>query len=433
MKKILVLIVIFAGLAAFVYYYEIKGDEKREAAEKAKKSLFDLKQEDITSVAILERGQEPIVLKKEGENWVLKRPVETSADSTTVDSLLRNIETANIERTFPAGAKQADVYGLEEPRLTLKIQSKGQEKVLQIGNDDYTGNYVYVKFAPSPEVYVTSDYVYTTADKELQDWRNKKILAFQRDKVQTVEISRPAEKIRLKKEGEKWMLESPIREQADDGAVSSVLSTLEFADAQKFVAEQPDDLKRYGLDQPEVFIRFQEQGQDQWKTLQLGKKENENYPARNPDRSPVFTVKQEVYDKLTQKLWEFRNKDVVDVDQDRVAQLAIRRGNEEIVIKHQDTRWMVERPQAQKGKEALTYKFWYPIDDIKFESINEKAAEFPKPDVEVILTLKDGSKRTFAFAKQGDRYLAVKKDSGRQGSISKESFEKLQIKPEEIV
>lgn len=436
MKKPAILFLIFVSLVAFVYYYEIEGKEKRDEAKQAEESLVRLKQDEITALEIIRPGQEPILLRKEGENWVVKKPIETSADKFTVESLLRNIETARIERSFDDGSRRARDYGLDRPRLTLKVRAKEQEKVLHVGRDDYTGSQLYVQVQGNPKIHLTYDSLLTTADKDLLQWRNKKVLALERDKVQAIEMVRPSEKVVLRKEGEKWLLRSPLEEAADRDTVSGLLSALEFAEAQKFMVEKTDDLKAYGLDKPAVMVRLQEQGQDNWKTLELGKKQGGEYLARNPDRSPVFTVKEEVYEKLTQKIWELRDKDVVEVAQDEVTRLVVRRGTEEIVIHHSEMKWTVEKPQEQKGKEALSYKFWYPIDDIKFESIDDQKAEsdgFVKPDVQVIVTLKDKSTRTYEFIRKGDRYLARRRDSGRQGTISKESFEKLQFKASEIV
>ena len=435
MKKITVLLIILLGLVVFTYYYEIEGEKKRREAKALEESLFRMQEEAITSVEVLRPGQERIVLKKEGENWMMREPVETSADQTTVDSLLRNIDSAHIDRTFPADAQAGDKYGLKEPKLTLKVRSEDEETVLWIGNDDYTGSQVYVQFDGKPQVHLTSDYLLTTVDKDLMGFRNKKVLGFERDKVRMVEILRPAGAIRLKKTAEKWSLELPVQEPAEASTVNSLLSALEFAEAQKFVAEQSDKLKSYGLGKPEVVARIQEEGQDSWKILQLGRKQEDGYLARNPEQSPIFTVKGDLYQELTQDVWEFRDKDVVDVAQDRVARLLIRRDGQEIILKQEDIKWIVEKPDSQKGKEALSYKFWYPIDEILFESIAEATPvpDFPRPDIQVVLTLKDGSSRSFDFAQKKGTYLARKVETNRQGTISKESFEKLQFKVEEIV
>ncbi len=438
MRKIWVLLVIFSGLLAFVYFYEIEGQKKREEVKEKQESLFRIERDEVTSVEVVRLGHEPILLRKEGEGWVMESPLETTADRTSIDSLLRNIETARRERTFPVGASRRDEYGLKSPRVIVKIRAGEGEKVLRIGKDDYTENQVYVQFEGDEEVHLTSDFLLTTADKDLFEWRNKKVLVVERDKVRAIEIERPAGKIVLKKRDDQWTLLSPFQESADSASVNSLLSSLEFAEVQKFVVESAEDLRPYGLRRPEVIVRIQEEGRDSWKALELGRKGESGYLARNPDRSPVFTVEQDLRDKLTQKIWEFRDKDVVDVKQDQVVRLEIRTGSEEIVLRHEERKWIVAKPEEQKGKEAFSYKFWYPIDDIRFESIGEgkgngSGSAFAQSDVEVILTLKDDSTRRYDFARQGDRYLARRRDSARQGTISKEAFEKLHFKAEEIV
>ena len=149
-------------------------------------------------------------------------------------------------------------------------------------------------------------------------------------------------------------------------------------------------------------------------------------------RSAVFTVEKEVFRDLFQEVWEFRSKDVVNVDQDEIAQVMIDRTESKLVVRHEDYKWIVETPEEYQDKEVLGYKFWYPIDDIEFESISDEAWEFPAPEIRIHLTLKDGTERRFDFAKREEEYLAWQVESGRQGGISKENFEKLDFKLEEI-
>ncbi len=436
MKKIGVLFLLFAGLTAFVYFYEIEGEKKREEARELEESLFQMKKEEITQVEIEASLKDLVRLQKDGERWVLKSPVETLADEETVDSLVRNIGTAKIERNFEQGGENAAAYGLSEPRLKLKVKAGEREKTLRVGANDYIGNQVYVQFEGQSQVYLTSDYMFTTADKEVIDWRSKKVLHFNRNKARIVEINRPAGRLRLRKQEDQWLIEEPLQEPADGSSVSSLLSSLAFAEAERFVAEEAGDGAPYGLDSPPIMVRIQQEGEDSWETLQLGEKdpEGEGYLAQNPDRSPVFAVKKEIYDKLTQDLWELRNREVMDVEQDQVAKVAIRRGQDEILLKQEDLKWTVEKPDSHKGKEALAYKFWYPIDDLRFETIEDEEDGFPQADVQVVLTLKDGSSRQFEFTQSGDgAYRARRTESGRQGSISKESFEKLKFEIDDIV
>jgi len=437
MKKILILLVVFAGLLGFVYFYEIQGEKGREEAKEKEEKLVSLDRDKINEIEILRKGAEPVLLKKSGNDWSIRKPIETPADSSTVDSLLSATSTAKIDRKLEKAAKEASQYGLSDPRLRVVLKGEKEHRTLLFGSKDFTGSQVYVQLQGSPDIYLTSDYLFNSADKELKDWRNRKLLTFDRNQVQDIEISRATEQIKLKKQGEKWLLQQPIQETADEGSVSSLLSSLESAEAQKFVAEQPADLKTYGLDKPVATVRIREQGKDSWKTLELGKKEDDLYLARTTDRTPVFTVKTDVFDKLNQKLWELRDKSVVDVEQDRVAQLTVKRADAQIVLKRQDDgKWVVEKPDKLKGKEAFTYKFWYPLTDIKYQSIDDRAAgasTSAKPGIQVTVKLKDGSQRSFEFSQEGDKYLARKVDAKRVGTISKESFEALNFKPEDLV
>ena len=440
MKKIGILFAAFLALVLWVYFYEIEGEKTRQAAKDREESLLRLEQDQISSVRMDRPGQDSILLEKIGEGWALKEPLEAPADKTSVDSLVRDLGTARIDRTFVEMGAGPEEYGLAEPRLKLTIEAGDESTVLSVGGDDFTGSKVYVQVEGESQVHLASDQLFTTADKKLMDWRDKKVISMERDKIATIEILRATEKLRLKKEDDKWMLESPLQEAADQSAVSGLLSSLELAEAKRYVSEESIDLGRYGLEKPQLSVRFQQEGQEQWETLELGNEFEEaedQYLARNPARSPVFSIGKEIRDKLVQDLWEFRDKDVIDVDQDDIAAVVVKIGDQEIHARREDYKWILEKPEQQKDKEALAYKFWYPMDDIKFESIDadsvKAGTDLPQPQVRVRIELKDGSIRNFQFAHEGNRYVARKLESGRTGAISEEAFEKIQFKVDDIV
>ncbi|MFQ5739284.1 MAG: DUF4340 domain-containing protein [Acidobacteriota bacterium] len=437
MKKIGLLSAVFLALALFVYLYEIEGGKEREAEKERQESLFRFKQEDISRLEIEPPGQEVIALAKEGPEWLLKKPIESGVDRFTVDALLRKLTEARRDRTLPKDAQQPGQYGLDSPRLRLTVQAAGRKRSLKVGGEDYTKTKVYVQFEGDEEVHLTAKSVFDSANKKLLDWRDKNLLNFDQDKVRLVEISRPKGNIQLRKEGADWFLDQPLQERADSSAASGLLSTLKYGKVVEFVAEEAQDLKRYGLANPPVSVRLQEEGADTWRQLELGKRNEESYFARDPERSPVFTVRQAVYEKLTQKLWEFRDKQVVHVKQSQLQRCLIRRQDEEIAVSRDGDAWIIESPQAQRGQKPLVYKFWTPIEDLKFESIEDRKSDpedpaFKNPDVRIELTLEDGSVHSFELVEEDNTYRARQLSSGRQGTVSKDAFEKLQYKAEDI-
>ena len=91
MKKVGVLCAIFLALGAFVYFYEIAGKSEREETKSLEESLLRMKREEITGLEILRPEAEGIILSKEAQQWVIVHPVETFADGSTVDVLLRDL------------------------------------------------------------------------------------------------------------------------------------------------------------------------------------------------------------------------------------------------------------------------------------------------------------------------------------------------------
>jgi predicted aspartyl protease len=440
MRTLLILLVVFAVLLGVVYFYEIRGQKGREEAKEKEQSLLKLEKDQISEIELI-RDDQSVLLRKSGNEWTIRKPIETRADTNAVEALVGALTSARIDRKLEKPGPAAE-YGLAKPRLRVRVKSAKREVTLLIGAKDFTGSQVYVQAQGDPSVYLTSDYFFTASNKDLKALRNRKALVFDRDRVQSMEIQRPKELIRLKRSGERWMLESPIRDRADDSAVSGLLSALEFAEAREFVTERADDLKPYGLDKPEVTVRIREEGQDAWRTLEFGKKKGDIYYARDTGRSPIFTVNYDIFDKVSQPLWAFRDKALVDVAQDRISRISFKRADQEIVVRRQDDgKWIIEKPDRLKGKEAQSYKFWYPLSDVRFESLetpdawSRKVGQKPEiqMEIQVTLTLKDGRNLVYEFARRGDKYLARRVDTGRTGVISKEAFDALQLKPEDLV
>ncbi len=434
MRKLAVLAVIFAGLAAFVYYYEIVGQEAREKEKQREESLLRIEQDQVSQIEIDRQKENPIRLEKKEDTWMLESPLQTTADKATVDTLLRGLAQAHRERTFDdVQEKDLDKYGLSDPPLSIQVKAGDQEKRVLVGSKDFSGTNLYVRLDGDSTVYLTSTQLETAADKPLFDWRNKDALSFDRDKVTEIEIHRENNDVHLVKQDDRWKLTRPFEDIGDETKVSGLLSTLQSARADRFVAEKPESLEKYGLSDPAVVVRMREEGKDAWTELQLGSQDGDDYFARNPQKTSVFTLKKDVYDDLTQDASGFRDRSVLNVPQDKISRLAIVRGDEKIVLQHQDFKWVFESPAEFKGKEALAYKFWYPLDDMKFADILKDVPQSDQADLVLEVTLADGSERHFRYWRSGDEAYAVCVESGRGGRISNEDFEKLQFKTADIV
>ena len=434
MKKLIALAVVFAGLAAFVYFYEIEGQEARDKAQQLEESLLRVQQDQISQVEIDRKDAAPIRLDRQDESWALEAPLKTAADKATVDTLLRGLADAHRERTFE-DVKDEDLgnYGLDAPELTIRVTAGDRKETVLVGSKDFSGTSQYVMLEGSPTVYLTSTQLRSSADKPLLDWRDKSALKFDRDKVAEVEIRRPNDELHMIKKDDQWRLTQPIEDRGDETKISGLLSSLDSARADRFVDQPPESLSKYGLEKPAVIVRLREEGKDDWSELQLGAPDGDDYFARNPQRTAVFSLRKQVYDDLTQDAAHFRDLSVLDVQQDKISSLKIVRGEETLVLHHQDFKWTFESPEDLKGKEALSYKFWYPLSDMRFTDILKDVPQAERADVELVVTLSDGGERQYRYWKAGDTAYAQCVESGRGGRISNEDFEKLHFKTADIV
>lgn len=439
MKKFVALFLVFAGMAAFVYFYEIQGEESRKAAETSEKSLLGWTEDDIATLEIDRAGQDPIVMGRVGGEWKITQPVQGAADRFPVDALLGNLAEAERAASFDAGAEDLAQYGLADPKVVVKATSSGGvQKILKLGGEDYTGAQVYAMLDDDPTVLLTSKKLAGSADRDLKDFRSKTVLDFDPDLAVRVEIENPKGKIALEKSGGEWSLAEPLADSADETAVSALLSALKYSRIDRFVAESDEDLEKYGLDNPRSTLRIREQGGDQWKTLQLGQSTTgDAYFARDPNRPQIFTVRKDVVDKLDQDAWQYRQKSVVTVKQSELDRFQIRRGDLKLNVRRDGGGFTITFPDDLKGRSAPPYKFFYPATDAKYETLDDEKSgpddpRFQNPDVFIEITKIDGTVFRYEFARRGEKVYARQVETGRSGEISQNAFNKLQIEPASV-
>jgi hypothetical protein len=404
-KSTLILLVIAIGLGVFVYSYEYKGGEKREEAKEQAKQIFQFKQDDIAQIT-LNRAGETLTFEKRGDDWVMTQPLSTKADESTLDAIARNVATSQVERKLSAAADKLATYGLSEPKVSLTVKLKsGEQHRLRLGDKDFNGSNVYALIDDSQEVALVPNYLFESADKSLFDLRDKTVLDVEQSEVNTLELKTSTGQFLLTKRGDDWQLQQPRQLPADSGEVNSILSQLSFAKMTEVVAEEAQDLKAYGLDDPTITARLRtEKGGEQM--LMLGKKEGEQYYGKTNARSAVFKVGGDLRTKLDVTLFKLRNKKPVIFDQDDITRVRIKNEHQTIVCeKTAEDKWLLKEPADKKDKEAKRYELFNPLEfsDAKeiFDAPSKEAtAALANPVVEVQLTKKDGQTITVSVSKK---------------------------------
>jgi len=153
------------------------------------KKLLEFETDDIDGVKIAENTKE-LEAQKSGENWQLRKPVDTRADSSEISSFVSSIRFGRAQ-SFPDAAVDAKAAGLDTPALkvTLHDGKAKTDRVLLIGKSPEKDKY-YARDASRDAIFIMDKEIPEKARRPLLDWRDKTIVKLDRDKLEKIEIQR---------------------------------------------------------------------------------------------------------------------------------------------------------------------------------------------------------------------------------------------------
>ncbi|HQH57188.1 MAG TPA: DUF4340 domain-containing protein, partial [Candidatus Marinimicrobia bacterium] len=199
-RSTLILFGILVVLFAAIYFFEIKGGEKRAKKSKLANQLFQAEKDSVKQL-ILSGDYGDITCEKKGMEWIITTPVLTQGDAQSIESNLDLILGANIERKIADTTDDLSLFGLLEPRGKVQvITQNGKHTIVLIGDENPTGDLIFVKYPDDNSVYTTNKALWTNVNKKLYDLRDKKIMHFNMDEVRKINItSRAKGKVSLEK------------------------------------------------------------------------------------------------------------------------------------------------------------------------------------------------------------------------------------------
>lgn len=377
---------IFLGLLAFVYFYEIKGgEERRQEAEKSKQ-LFAF-QDDAAQRLELVRGSTALVLDKGASGWQLSAPMADGADQEAVERYLRNLRECEREKVIvdsaAASADAAAQYGLDAPRLTVRLQTEdGGEQVAAFGADSPTDRFTYAQLqGDNREIFAVRAWRFDNLDKRAFDLRDRRVLAFAKDEVVQVQRSGAGGAAVLARTDADWQLREPVVARADADAVNGLLDKMDQAEIEAFVAEEPDadSLATYGLGegaaQVELALLIGEDRAE--KRLAIGSADEQGrWYARDASRPQVFLVDSTLVQELTKSLSDLRDKKPLRFERDQVERIVLTRQAATAFVADKDTSgvWHLSEPL---GRDAKSWKLNSLLSDLEQLEVEDFAEELP--------------------------------------------------------
>ena len=303
----LALVLILVGLGAYIYFVDSKSPAPGTTQNE---KVFTLESGQVNELRLTSAGQSSTLVKKDA-GWQLTEPEAADADATEASSLATNIASMEQTRVVDENAADLAPYGLAEPRIKIAFKAEGDKSgEVHLGDKTPTQGDVYAVKPGTKRVFLVSSYLETTFDKKPFDLRDKRVVKFERDKVDALVVTRGKDTVRLKREGSDWKVEQPIAGRGDYSAIEGLLTRLSTAGMSEIVDSTATDVKKYGLDQPSMTISIGS-GSSQ-AVLEIGAVVGEKPYARDRSRPLVFTLDTTLAEDLKKPFDQYHKKDLFE-------------------------------------------------------------------------------------------------------------------------
>jgi hypothetical protein len=180
--------------------------------------------------------------------------------------------------------------------------------------------------------------------EELKERENKLFPTLEQDKVTGLVVDNSHGHFVLKREKGEWKLTAPLADAANQGAVTSLLSSLVDLKAERTLEGKDVKPAEYGLEKPKITLGVTEEGGKEF-TLKLG---NEmplgNNRAAATSGDAIYLVGKWIASDLDKDLAGWRSTELANVLATDVASLSIRAGYNHIELAHSSAGWTLTEP-----------------------------------------------------------------------------------------
>lgn len=448
-KSTLIVLLCAVVLGGTVYYFQWRSGKKPTASADTSKPAFTIQADDVTSITVshpIKPDQAPIRLDYRSGEWSIMQPLDTGADQSAARGIADGLASARSSQSEPGTPDRLKAYGLDPAHVSVEFQLKnGTKHTVLLGDKDFTGSDVYSIVDGSKSVSLLPLSLETSADKSVDDLRDRSVLHIESGKVASFELKNSSGLVAAAKQAVKdqteWKFSKPdAGALADSEGVTSLLSSIGNAKSTTITSEQPENLAKYGLSNPAItFTAVTDSGQKS--TLLVGKKEGDSYFARDSSRPMIFVINADLYKKLGDKFTDLRDKSLVHITEADINHIQIQNANAIMAVSRKqgsEFDWTVDSPADVKGKTAASWRILSPLTSARADEVLDHppagvAARLAKPAIEVELTDKNGSKLTVRIsAPVGDFVYGQTSAGPAIYKFKKTAFDDLNFKPADL-
>ena len=410
----LALVAAALGLGAYIYFV----DSTRTDTD-VKEKVFAVTADAVEELRVVSKGDTSVMKKTDGA-WKLVEPLATDADSNEVTALVNSLVSLELNREVDPKATDLAQYGLAAPKADITFTATGGATGrLRLGDATPTGSDVYAVKGDDGRVFLVSTFAETSLVKSAFDLRDKRVLRFERDQVDGLEITSAGATAALTRTNSEWRVTAPSGARGDYGAIEGLLTRLSTTMMSGIETTDVSALQKYGLDAPAATVVVKAGSASA--TLAIGTSADGKAFARDLARSMVFTIDGAFATDLQKGAAEYRKKDVFDLRAFSAQQIVLTRGADTLTFQKKagtgenpvDT-WTVTGPGAAATREVKSGLMEEALNKLTGLRARTFDATLPAtgtaPIMKVTTQFDEGKTEEASFARAGDDALVVRPD-----------------------
>ena len=340
--KTAALFVVLVILAAYVYFYEIKGGEEREKQKQTEEKILVFEPDSVQNIAIRSVFKQ-FRFTRNADGWEIEKPLETVGDKSAIDGMLNNLKNMTKVRDFTIRKGEQPQYGLVGRSVLVILGMKnGTRDSVRFGDATPVGNNVFACKGDST-VFVVASNAKSGVDKDLFDWRDKSIAKVKLEDIREFRLKNPKGEFTLSKNGSDWMITSPITDKADNSTANTILRKFESGKVKSIVSETYSDAGKFRLRNPAYIVDLYIGEAKARKQVIFSNVKDNAANGKDDSRPYVFTVDSTFIKDLDKSLFDLRSKTIAGFEQSKIDSVTIwQRDSLFIFSKDTSNSWVYE-------------------------------------------------------------------------------------------
>jgi hypothetical protein len=224
------------------------------------RDLMAFKLDDVSKLIIARDNGPTVEIDRDGKRWKIVKPAPYAADDMAVRMALSTLVNAKVSDFIADAPGNVTQYGLEKPHLTATVvlNNGEQQSILfgfkQQGENGKSG--IYVRRGERAPVYAVAEYVMSSLERPVMDFRDRTMLKANPEEVEAVRVKNSDGEFMLKRAaGGKWdVIVAGKTSDGDIPVVERLLNQFRDLKGKSIVADPMPSAQPFGLDNPAAEI-----------------------------------------------------------------------------------------------------------------------------------------------------------------------------------